>query len=342
MKAIKVIKGGPLTTVQDEGRVGYQKFGMPVAGAMDKFSYKMANLLVDNKENEAALEFTMMGPELKFMEDAVIAITGANAEAKIDGKPITMWRSVYVKKGSVLSFSRTQSALRGYIAFKSGLDLKEIMGSKSTYLRGKLGGHNGRKLKEADILEINENVKKDEFQEKYLAKEHRPNFDQSEIRVIMGPQDDYFIEKGIDNFLNEKFKVSSQADRMGYRLQGSSIEHKDGADIISDGIAPGSVQVPGDGKAIIMLADRQTTGGYTKIATVITVDIDKVAQKKPGDTIYFKKVNLDSAQKLLKERQKIFKEIKKEKKKYASPKYYNIKLDGEQFNVKVEEIIEEN
>lgn len=306
METILIKKGGPLTTIQDRGRFGFQKFGMPTAGAMDKYSYKIANLLVGNYNEEAVIEYTLKGPKIEFLEDAIISITGAKSKVFIDGQKIKMWKSHFVKKGSILEISRVEEGLRGYIAFKNGLDLPKIMGSYSTYLRGELGGYKGRKLKNGDKLKLNRKVEKNEFKERKLVKNDRPDFSQKEIRVIMGPQDDYFTNKGISDFLKEEFEVSSQADRMGYRLKGE-IEHKDGADIISDGIAPGSVQVTGDGKAIIMLADRQTTGGYTKIATVITVDLDLVVQKKPGDIITFKKVSLEKAHDLLKKREEFYK-----------------------------------
>ena len=340
MTEILVEDSGPLTTVQDKGRFGYQKFGMPTAGAMDKFSYKIANLLVENKNDEAVLEYTLKGPELRFKEDAIISVTGAKSIVKINGKKIKMWKSHYIEKGSILEISPVEKGMRGYIAFKSGFNLPEIMGSKSTYLRASLGGYEGRELKNGDILKINKNVSRDNYTLKSLEKKHRPDFSQKKIRIIMGPQDDYFTKKGVSEFLHGEFKVSSQADRMGYRLEGPKIEHKDGADIITDGIAEGSIQVSGNGKPIIMLADRQTTGGYAKIATVITVDIDIVSQKKPGDLIIFEKIGLKKAQKLLKRRRKLYKNIKKQDQQLKDSKHYNIKINGEKYEVEVREIIQ--
>ncbi|MGM0437707.1 MAG: biotin-dependent carboxyltransferase family protein [Bacillota bacterium] len=340
MQKILVKNGGPLTTVQDLGRFGYQKFGMPTAGAMDKFSYKIANLLVENQEDEAVLEYTLKGPNLKFEKDAIIAVTGAESLVKLNGKKIKMWKSHYIEKGSTLEISSTEKGLRGYIAFKSGFDLPEIMGSKSTYLRGNLGGYEGRKLKSGDVLEISEKVFREDYNFKSLEKKYRPDFSQRNIRVIMGPQDDCFSKEGISKFLKGEFKVGSQADRMGYRLEGPKIEHKDGADIITDGIAEGSIQVSGNGKPIIMLADSQTTGGYTKIATVITNDIDIVSQKKPGDLIAFEKIDLKTAQKLIKKRKEIYESIKKHNRKSTKSKHYNIKVNGEKYDVELKEIIQ--
>ena len=340
MQKVLVKDSGPLTTVQDLGRFGYQKFGMPTAGAMDKFSYKIANLLVDNKEDDAVLEYTFKGPNLKFEEDAIIAVTGAENTVKINGKKIKMWKSHYIEKGSTLEISSAQKGLRGYISFKSGFDLPEIMGSKSTYLRANLGGYEGRKLKNGDVLEINKKISRDNYTLKSLEKKYRPDFSQRNIRVILGPQDDSFSKEGISKFLKDEFKVSSQADRMGYRLEGPKIDHKDGADIITDGIAEGSIQVSGNGKPIIMLADSQTTGGYTKITTVITVDIDIVSQKKPGDLITFEKIDIKTAQKLFKKRKEIYESIKKQNKKLTNSKHYNIRVSGENYEVELREIIQ--
>ncbi|MGM0410189.1 MAG: KipI antagonist, partial [Bacillota bacterium] len=215
----------------------------------------------------------------------------------------------------------------------------EIMGSRSTYLRGELGGYEGRKLKKRDQLNAKRKIDKKDFNKKTIKQNDFPDFSQKEIRVIMGPQDDYFTNKGITDFLKEDFKVSSQADRMGYRLKGEEIEHKDGADIISDGIAPGSVQISGDGKAIIMLADRQTTGGYTKIATVISVDLDILSQKKPGDLITFKKVSLSEAHNLLKKREEVYKKLELQKEELSPTKSYKIKVEGEEYEVELQEIL---
>lgn len=339
MQTILIKKGGPLTTIQDRGRFGFQKFGMPTAGAMDKYSYKIANLLVGNSKDEAVIEYTLKGPKIEFQEDAIISITGAKSKVTIDGQKIKMWKSHYIEKGSILEISRVEKGLRGYISFKSGLDLPKIMGSNSTYLRGKLGGYEGRKLQKGDQLNAKRQINKKDFNKKVINQKDLPDFSQKEIRVIMGPQDDYFTDKGIADFLNEDFEVSSQADRMGYRLRGKKIEHKDGADIISDGIAPGSIQVSGDGKAIIMLADRQTTGGYTKIATVISVDLDIISQKKPGDLITFRKVSLKKAHNLIKEREEVYKKLESKKEELSSTKSYKIRVEGKEYDVKLREIL---
>ena len=341
VSTIKIKKPGPLTTVQDKGRYGYQKFGMPVAGVMDGFSFKMANLLLGNGANDAVLEFTFQGPEIEFTEDNIIAITGANAQPKINGRKVSMWRTLYVTKGSLLSFSGLKSGFRGYIAFKGGIDLPQVMGSRSTYLRGSIGGYEGRKLKEGDLLKTDFSVdKQPSFKVRRLPDIYIPQYKDKKIRVIMGPQDDYFTAKGIKQFLTEEYRITSQADRMGYRLKGPVIEHKKGADIISDGIAPGAIQVPGHGNPIIMLADRQTTGGYTKIASVISVDLNKLVQMKPGRKICFEKISIEKAHKLLEKQNKISDQIKETDVRYGSSKKFKIRVNGQEFETELKEIIE--
>jgi len=341
---IKVNKPGFLTTVQDLGRMGYQQFGMPVAGAMDQFSAQIANQLVGNEWSEATLEITMMGPELEFIGEALIALTGADLTPTINGKPAPMWQSFTVKTGDILSFKGMKKGSRSYVAVAGGLEIPEIMGSKSTYLKGKLGGYEGRALKAGDSLKvktIDSQIKA--FKGYYLPEKLRPTYGNSyKIRVVLGPQDDYFTEEGIKTFFNSPYKITHEADRMGFRLDGPKIEHEKGADIISDGIAFGAVQVPGHGSPIIMMADRQTTGGYAKIATVITPDIPLLSQAKTGDTIQFVKVNIEEAHELLRDYYKLLAEgvVKPAPpEKIAVPvKKYNLRINGKEYDVVVEEV----
>lgn len=338
MAKVIVKEAGPLTTIQDEGRYGYQKYGMPTAGAMDQFSYQVSNYLVGNNTEEAVIEFTFKGPTLEFTEDTIIAITGANAAPELNGLPVPMWRTIYVNRGSMLTFNNLKKGFRGYISFKGGIDVEKIMGSKSTYLRGELGGLKGRKLQIGDEIPLYAGVDKKEYKELFFPKKYIPNFSKETLRVILGPQKEKFTHKGISGFLGSKYKITGQADRMGYRLKGSKIEHKGSADIISDGIPRGAVQVPGHGQPIIMLADRQTTGGYAKIAVVVSVDIDLIAQKKPGDEVKFKEIDLKSAHKLMKKRNEILQNVKLENRNLTAPKYYQINIDNQDFNVKIEEV----
>lgn len=296
---ITVISPGILTTVQDKGRFGYQAFGVSASGEMDPRSAATANILVDNEENEAVLECTVMGPQLQFDEDEYIAIAGGDLGPTVDGKPIPNYAAVKVGAGQTLRFTGPKSGCRCYIAFAGGLDIPVIMGSRSTNMKAKIGGFEGRKLGKGD--KIGFRAPKSELKNpdlRSMAPEFVPRSEYT-LRVILGPQDDMFTDAGVETFLNQSYKVTPEFDRMGCRLDGPVIEHKNGGDIISDGIAFGAVQVPSSGLPIIMLADRQTTGGYTKIATVITADFRILGQLKAGDAVRFQKVSVAAAEEAL-------------------------------------------
>lgn len=303
MAAFLVEKPGILSTVQDAGRHGYQEFGVPVAGAADEFAFQLANLLVGNQPDEAALELTMAGPVLKILEDGVIAVTGADMDPRLNGRPLPMWEAVRVAPGDVLAFGWARCGCRAYLAVAGGIDVPPVMGSRSTYLRGAVGGLEGRALGEGDVLRGGTpRIPLEELAGRRIPPEHvpeeyrvpRPEATWA-VRVVLGPQDDHFTARGIATFLGSAYQVTAECDRMGYRLEGPPIEHVKGPDIISDGIPLGAVQVPGHGQPIIMLQDRQTTGGYAKIATVITSDLWKVAQARPGEFIRFAAVSLAEA-----------------------------------------------
>lgn len=343
----KVVEAGFMTTVQDLGRYGYQQYGVSVSGAMDHVAAKLANILVGNDENEGLLEATMMGPKIEFLDDDVIAITGGNLQPTINGAHADLNKSIAVNKGDILSFKGMKKGLRSYIAFAGGIDVPVVMGSKSTFLKAQIGGYEGRALRAGDIL------KTGIVQSIAPGREIAENFydygsGKVELRVVLGPQDDAFTEGGIETFFKSEFHVTNNCDRMGYTLAGEKVSHKDGADIISDGISMGAVQVPSSGNPIIMMADRQTTGGYTKIANVITADLPKLAQAKPGDVIVFKKSTIEEAHMLLKDLENRINEVKKhlslqdkEKKEYIKAiniKNYNIRVNGKPFIVKVEEM----
>lgn len=295
MSKIKVIAPGLCTTIQDAGRVGYQQFGVPVSGVMDKYSFLVANYLVGNEEEKAVLEIPYLGPTLEFDFDVTIAITGGNLTPKLNNNDIEMWRSINIKAGDKLSFKGLKSGVRAYIAFSADIDVPLVNGSKSTLMKAKLGGLEGRQLKKGDEL-LFSNVRVLN-KENILPKEYIPNFAHSnEIRVVLGPQEDYFTEAGIKTFFSSEYTISKNSDRMGMRLEGAKIEHKNKADIISDATVFGSIQVPGDGMPIVLLADRQTTGGYSKIGTVIHCDLPKLVQMSPNDKISFKEISVEKAQ----------------------------------------------
>jgi antagonist of KipI len=300
MKIFKVIKSGLFSTIQDSGRIGYQNEGVVVSGAMDPFAHKVGNILVGNNRNSASLEITMMGPTLQVLKGSVISICGANLSPKIDGKPIANWKTVKIEKDQILSFGQPVNGIRAYIAVSGGFDVPEVLNSFSTYAKGKIGGFKGRTLNENDIIEANDPVKS-----KLgigLSWEIIPDYDPKEpVRVIPGPNTSRFTPNGIKTFLNSQYRITNAADRMGYRLDGPPIKHIDNADIISDAANIGTVQVPKDGKPIILMSDHQTTGGYTRIANVISIDIPLIAQRYPGQTIYFKKISIEKAQSLYKQ-----------------------------------------
>jgi len=294
MRVFKVLKPGLFTTVQDKGRYGYLKYGVPISGAMDAFSLVTANLLVGNKPNDACLEITLIGPEMQALARVQIAITGGEASPKINGHSVPMWQTLDVREGDVVSFGRMANGCRAYLSVRGGIDVPLVLGSRATYVRGGFGGINGRQLKAEDIIE---SITVPLLGVGYLLPERLvPEYTgKSEIDVTMGPQDDLFTEKGIDTFLSNPYKVTLEADRMGYRLDGPAIEHKDRADIISDALLPGAIQVPKNGKPIVIMKDAQTTGGYAKIALVTTSDVSLLGQAKPGDIITFHKITLSQA-----------------------------------------------
>lgn len=295
---IRILKGGMLTTVQDLGRTGYQSQGFSVAGVMDVRSFKIANLLLDNPENEAVLEFTLIGPTLEFTSATIIAITGGDFQPTINGEPAPMYTAIYMNKGDILKFGSAKTGSRGYIAFSSYLDIPVVMGSRCTNMKSRIGGFKGRKLQAGDYM--NFRIKR-RYLPFFLSRKLEPDHfeqDQATLRVIMGPQDSKFSKQGIETFLNTEYTVTSEFDRMGCRLDGAFIAPKESSDIISDGIAFGSVQVPSHGKPIILLSDRQTTGGYAKIATVASVDIPKLVQRKTDHKIRFQAITVQEAQEL--------------------------------------------
>jgi len=294
MKLFHVLKPGLFTTVQDLGRDGYLRYGIPVSGAMDKFSFIAANSLVANNQNDACLEITLIGPDLEVLTKTQIAITGGGVSPKVNDQSVPVWQTLDIQKDDIVSFERTASGCRAYLSVRGGIDVPLALGSRSTYVRGGFGGKNGRQLKIGDIIE---GFDAQPLNVKYSIPDNLvPQFtDEFTAHIILGPQADMFTEKGIDTFLTSPYKVTTEADRMGYRLEGPTVEHKEKADIISDALLPGAVQVPKNGKPIIIMRDAQTTGGYAKIAVVITPDLAVLGQAKPNDVIEFTKITMQQA-----------------------------------------------
>lgn len=302
MTTMKILSPGPLSTVQDAGRFGYMSTGFSPSGAMDGYSMRIANILVGNRPEEGVIEMTMMGMTVTFDADAVIALTGANMQPYRNDEedPLPLYTATQVHKGDVIKMGAAVSGMRGYLAVAGGFDLPFVMGSLSTNLKCGLGGYQGRKLKAGDVLPLRETLNLSIIGARQTTPENDYKKDIT-VRVVLGPQEDYFTSKGIETFLGSWYTVSGQSDRMGVRLEGNKIENKNGVDIISDGIATGAVQIPASGTPIIMMADRQTTGGYAKIATVISADLKRMAQAAPGTQIRFVAVSQKDAVKLKQE-----------------------------------------
>ena len=305
------------TSVQDLGRGGYQRFGVPRAGALDAPAMRVANILVGNREGAAGLEITALGPKVRFLDDTIIALAGADLGAKLNGEPLPAWKSVTASKDSVLEFAGPVDGLHAYLAFAGGIDVPMVMGSRSTSApsaaQGGFGGFEGRTLNEGDVLKTfprdslespDGNGLPDNLIGAVVGHDH-------EVRVVMGPQEAAFSSDGVATFLSSGYTVAQHSDRMGYRLEGPEIGHAGGADIVSDATALGSVQVPGDGQPIILLADRGTTGGYAKIATVISPDISVLAQAAPGDAIRFVSVSVEESHEILAEQEAIIADVKR-------------------------------
>jgi biotin-dependent carboxylase-like uncharacterized protein len=293
-----------MTLVQDRGRTGYQELGVSVSGAVDTDSLDIGNLLVGNDPQRAALEVMLGGLEIEFSQTAIFALTGADTNATLDGIPLSPQISYTAHAGSrlVLRMAAGTTGLRAYVAFSGGVETAAVLGSRSTHIASELGGVDGRPL-EGDILDIGNLSGDAQSGLVFATDEFAPSSADLEIRVVLGPQDDEFPDSGIETFLASTYEVTDQSNRQGLRLDGSIIESISGRyDIVSDAVVNGSIQVPGDGKPIILLADRQTTGGYAKIATVATSDLSKLGQASPGTKITFKRISVTDSQQLLIER----------------------------------------
>ncbi len=319
---------GLLTTIQDTGRYGFQKDGMPVSGAMDRLALRIANILTGNKENEAAIEITLTGPEILFEADLLVAITGAGLLPHVNGQPAALWKPLLIRKGSLLTFGRQGSGCRVYLAVAGGLDVPLVMNSASTCLSTSMGGWKGRAIGAGDYIPA-----------KGLAGQTRPGgnisgmkpvtgaFSQARwspsplllppysgppvIRFVHGPEFDWFSDESKNHFLKEEFLITSQSNRMGYRLEGPPLQLNEKKELLSSAVTFGTVQIPAGGSPIVLMAGHATTGGYPRIAQIITADLPLLAQLPPGKRIRFKIVSLPEAQQLLIEQEKKISFLKK-------------------------------
>lgn len=324
---IRIVKPGLLTSVQDAGRQGYQKYGVAVGGAMDAFALRAANLLVGNPDGEAALEITLLGPTVEFSCDSLVSLCGGSFAAHIGEAPFPLWRPVLVRAGSRLAIGRATAGSRAYLAVAGGLDVPLAMGSRSTDLRAGFGGWHGRALQAGDRLPVGEpsplarrllqrcaaSAGDAAFRAAPWCASPRlmPRYGTAELRAVRGPEAGRFRADSVRRFFAEAYEVSPQSDRMGFRLAGAAPLALTGAggDMISAAVCAGAVQVPPDGQPILLMADAQTTGGYPRIAHVAGVDLPVAAQLKPGSRVHFREISLREAQALWIRREQELKEL---------------------------------
>jgi biotin-dependent carboxylase-like uncharacterized protein len=291
---------GPMTSIQDAGRFGFQRYGVSASGAMDRLALACANALVGNAPGAAGIEFMLMGGTFEAEGGtARVALAGAPCSVTLDGQPVPAMTSVTLRPGQTLNVGAAQAGVYAYLAIAGGLALTPQLGSLSLQPRAAIGGVDGRACRAGDRLPL---ILPEAPDGPELALDLLALDTEASVRVVLGPQSDYFTPEGIETFLTSAYAVSREADRMGYRLTGPRVAHARGFNIVSDGIVTGSVQVPGSGEPIVMMADRQTTGGYPKLATVISADLRLVAQRRAGEEIRFAAVGIEEAQAAARER----------------------------------------
>lgn len=311
--SLSVLHPGLLTTVQDLGRPGYQQDGVPVSGAMDALALRVANLLVGNADGAAGLEITLRGPRLRFDAGALLALTGADLSSTLNGRPLQLNRPTWAPAGAELAFGAPRAGCRAYLAVAGGVAVTPVLGSCATYLRAGLGGWHGRALQAGD--ELPTGAPSPTGQQLLLELAGNPLFGAQtnwtpgpqlcpvphlnpSIRAVRGPEYGQFSAVSQRAFWEEPFVVTTAADRMGYRLQGPALARLTDSELLSSAVTHGTVQVPPGGQPIVLLADRQTTGGYPRLAQVITADFGALAQAAPGQALRFREVTLAEAQAL--------------------------------------------
>lgn len=313
-KSLEVLAPGPLTTVQDLGRPGFGRYGVPPSGVLDTFSLRVANLLVGNGEGEAGLEITLMGLQVKALTDLTLAVTGGDLQPHCNDAPLEMWQSLRVRRGDILHFKAPRTGCRAYLAAGGGICVPSVLASKSTNSASRFGGLEGRPLRKGDILTVSQPQRHLSHTGRALDKSMIPRYPrQCPLRLLFGPQAEDFTDTVKKRFLHSDFEVTPQTDRMGIRLAGPPIQRKKGLpeSIISEGVVSGTIQVPGDGKPIIILVET-VTGGYRKIATVISADLPRLGQIKPGDRVKFQAVSLQQALKALEHMEAVIARLKEE------------------------------
>lgn len=304
--SLEIAHPGLATTVQDRGRIGFQRFGVPVSGALDSHALAAANTVVGNDAAEAALECLYRGCEIVARTSSVrIAVAGEGAAIEIfsrTGEPVSRCpslESTTLREGQRARVRMSGPSISAYLAVEGGFDIPSVLGSRSTFMRARLGGHHGRQLRAGDRIPLKT------ADATFRAEMQLPDvrlLPPDVVRVVPGPQDDHFQQDAWGILTTSHYTVATASDRMGLRLEGPQLAHKESADIVSDGIPPGAIQVPGNGLPIVMLADRQTTGGYTKIATVISIDLPSLGRLGPGSTVAFDAIGVDAAEELARAR----------------------------------------
>lgn len=313
IESLEILAPGPLTTIQDLGRYGFGRYGVPPSGALDSFSLRVANLLVGNPETEAGLEITLMGLKVRVLTDLVLALCGGDLQPHLNDKPFDMWCSQIVRKGDILFLKGPRTGCRAYLAVGGGIRIAPVLASKSTNLASKFGGYEGRPLRKGDLLFSGAPDQYFKRAGKSFRAEGRPSYTGDWVlRVLPGPQDQDFPEESRRLFFDSSFAVSSQSDRTGIRLSGPALHRKKdlGDSIISEGIVSGAIQVPGDGQPIILLVET-VTGGYRKIATVISADLSLLGQVKPGEQVRFQEVSIRESMMALQESENHIHALKK-------------------------------
>ncbi len=297
---IHVLRPGLFTTVQDLGRYGYQRFGVSVSGAMDPWALTVGNRLLGNPDQAAGLEITLQGPELLFEQALPIVITGADLSPTSNGLAVPMWTVVAMQAGSRLQFGMRRQGARAYLTVAGGINGPLMLGSRSTHVRSGLGGLAGRALKKWDQLEAGPATRAaPHYVSRALPEPNRPRYPNSPtVRVMPGPQFDTFTSEALQTLAGRPYRVTAESDRMGYRLEGAGLPHRASADIISEAVSIGSIQVPSSRQPILLMADCQPTGGYAKLATMISADRSLAAQLSPGDSLLFLIVSAEQASEL--------------------------------------------
>ena len=297
--SIRILNPGLQTTIQDLGRNGYSHYGVSSSGAADDLSFRLGNLIVGNKENLAAIEMTLLGGNYKFDIDANISLTGSKFDAKIEGESLHFYKNIPIQSGQVLSIGQSLQGSRCYLAVRGGIDINDVLSAKTTHLTSKIGGVDGRSLKKDDVLIIGEEQK---LLNPIIINEML-DINMSKLLIIKGLQSNYISKSTWKIFLNQEYIVSNLSNRMGIRLEGNSLKLANKNEIITEGVPLGAIQLPSNGYPIISFVEHQTTGGYPKIANVISSELHKVGQLKPGDKFQFELVSLEEAEALRHERE---------------------------------------